>query len=272
MKLPLGVLVQFSDELEKQISKVQEFGLQSCQLCSWNPALWTESSSENLRKVTAENQVKVTTFWAGWPGPAAWNFIEGPTTIGLVPEAYRGHRVEILKKAADFAASCNLLSVTTHVGFIPEDPNHPDFAHTVEAIREVAEYCEEKGLGFWFETGQETPVTLLRTIEQVGTENLGINLDAANLILYGKGNPVDALDVFGKYVRDVHAKDGLYPTNGTELGQEVPLGEGKVDFPALVSKLKSIGYEGALTIEREITGEQQDADIRKAIALLEPLR
>ena len=89
--------------------------------------------------------------------------------------------------------------------------------------------------------------------------------------MYGKGNPVDALDVFGKYVRDVHAKDGLYPTDGKNLGKETPLGEGKVNFPLLVKRLKDIGYDGALTIEREISGDKQIEDIMKAKKILEEL-
>jgi L-ribulose-5-phosphate 3-epimerase len=82
---------------------------------------------------------------------------------------------------------------------------------------------------------------------------------------------VDALDVFGRYVRGVHAKDGCYPTNGSELGRETPLGEGQVNFPVLIPKLKACGFGGALTIEREISGPQQIADIQKAIQLLTPL-
>ncbi|HOL08421.1 MAG TPA: TIM barrel protein, partial [Methanomassiliicoccaceae archaeon] len=94
----------------------------------------------------------------------------------------------------------------------------------------------------------------------------------ANVILYGKGNPVDALDVFGQYVRGLHLKDGEFPTDGRHLGQEKPMGEGKVDFPAVLGKLKALGYRGHLTIEREISGPQQIEDIRKAMALLEPYR
>lgn len=82
---------------------------------------------------------------------------------------------------------------------------------------------------------------------------------------------MDALDVFGKYVRDVHAKDGLYPTDGKHLGRETPLGEGKVDFPRLIAKLREVGYDGSLTIEREISGEQQLKDILRGKALLEEL-
>ncbi|KYH38344.1 MAG: hypothetical protein AYL31_011640 [Candidatus Bathyarchaeota archaeon B26-1] len=89
--------------------------------------------------------------------------------------------------------------------------------------------------------------------------------------MYGKANPVDALDIIGTYVRGVHAKDGEYPTNGRELGKEKPIGEGRVDFPALISKLKALGYRGALTIEREISGPQQIEDIKRAKAYLEAL-
>ena len=146
-----------------------------------------------------------------------------------------------------------------------------DYPHLIEAIRDVAEYCKANGQTLMFETGQETPVTLKRVIEDVGTGNLGINLDPANLILYGKGNPVDALDVFGEYVCDIHAKDGRYPTNGRDLGCETVVGEGKVNFPAFVAKLKEIGYDRTMIIEREIWGEQQIKDIKKTKTYLEEL-
>jgi sugar phosphate isomerase/epimerase len=135
----------------------------------------------------------------------------------------------------------------------------------------VAKRCKDLGLHFCFETGQETPVTLLRTMTDIGTGNLGINLDPANLLMYGKANPIDALDILGPYVKGVHAKDGEYPTTPGELGVEKPLGQGRVNFPVLVPKLKSFGYTGPLTIEREISGDQQIKDIRHAVQLLTPL-
>ena len=126
----------------------------------------------------------------------------------------------------------------------------PNFAGFCVAVRTVAEHLKENGQYLLFETGQETPVTMLRCFEQVGCDNLGINLDTANLILYGKANPVDALDVFGRYVRNLHAKDGLYPVNGRELGTEAKIGEGKVDFRALFTRLHELGYDSHVTIER----------------------
>ena len=195
----------------------------------------------------------------------------GPSTIGLVPPQYRPERVAALKAGAEFAERVGVDTVTTHVGFIPEDPGNPLYPGLLDALREVVAHCAERGLTFCFETGQETPTTLLRVIEDLGGENLGINLDPANLLMYGKANPVDALDVFGTFVRGVHAKDGEYPTNGRELGVEKPLREGRVNFPRLIPKLKSLGFAGSLTIEREISGPKQITDIKRAIEILSQL-
>jgi sugar phosphate isomerase/epimerase len=141
----------------------------------------------------------------------------------------------------------------------------------VQAIREVASYARQNGQSFRYETGQETPITMLRAIEDVGLDNQGVNFDVANLIMYGKANPVDALDVLGKYVQGIHAKDGLWPVDPKRLGEEVPIGKGKVDFPRVIQKLRALNYQGAVTIEREISGSQQMEDIRREKAYLEKL-
>ncbi|MDY7010367.1 MAG: sugar phosphate isomerase/epimerase family protein [Planctomycetota bacterium] len=270
-KLEIGVLVGLTGSPDEEIRKVADFDLRHCQVCTWKPELYTDAVGQALTAAAEQYGVTITTLWSGYPGPQVWNFIDGPKTIGLVPPEFRAMRVEALQKAARFAAKFGLPSITTHAGFLPENPNDPDFDGTVDALRQIVDVCSEVGIGFCFETGQETPVTLLRTIERLGSDNVGINLDTANLILYGKANPADALDVFGKYVRDVHAKDGLYPTGGDELGKETPLGRGKVDFPLVISKLKALGYEGTLTIERETSGPQQIADIKAAVEFLRPL-
>jgi sugar phosphate isomerase/epimerase len=164
-----------------------------------------------------------------------------------------------------------LPAIATHLGFIPENAKDPVFADVVAAVRDIAEHLQAMGMEFWFETGQETPVTMRRLIESVGTGNLGINLDPANLILYGKANPIDALEVFGAYVRSIHAKDGLYPTDPMKLGREVKVGEGRVRFPEFVKRLGALGYGGAFIIEREIHGEQQRRDIADTISYLKQL-
>ncbi len=249
----------------KCFEHVSQFGLNVCQLVSWDMSLATKEIAETVKAESAKAKVRVCAMWGGVPGPAKWNFIEGPTTLGLVPPEFRKERVAALKKWADFATWIGAPAVITHCGFIPENPSDPNFPGVLDAIKEVAEYCKSKGIGFWFETGQETPVTILRVIERVGTGNLGVNLDPANLILYGKGNPIDSLDVFGQYVKNIHVKDGFYPTNGDNLGREVKVGDGKVRFPEFMKRLKEIGFKGELIIEREISGDQQTKDIQETV-------
>lgn len=119
------------------------------------------------------------------------------------------------------------------------------------------------------ETGQETPTTMSRAIMDVNQPNLGVGLDTANLILYGKANPVDAVDIIGSHVRSVHAKDGMWPTDPMKLGKEVLIGAGRVDFLQVFSKLQKLGYQGAITIERETSGPQQMEDVKHEKLYLE---
>lgn len=266
--MKLGVIVPLWN-YEKEMLGMKELGIDTCQLTVWNDsAELTAEKANEVKTFAKENNITICGVWRGWSGPQAWDFTDGPLTLGIVPAEYRKARLEDLKRGSDFAEMLGVEKVITHMGFIPENPKYPDYEPVVEAIREIAEYCLAKGQKLLFETGQETPVTLLRTIEKVGTGNLAINLDPANLIMYGKANPVDALDVFGKYVAELHGKDGLYPISGDSLGNEVPIGEGKVCFEKLIPKLKSIGFDGVIVIEREISGEQQIADIKKAKEIL----
>ncbi|MBO5763053.1 MAG: sugar phosphate isomerase/epimerase [Lentisphaeria bacterium] len=250
---------------------IAEHGVSTAQLCNWNMDLWTPENSKKIKKAARQSKVRINCVWAGYSGPAVWNLVEGPYTLGLVPPEFRAQRVLDLKKGVDFAVECGAPAIATHCGFIPEVPGDPLYQGTIDAIGEVAEYCRKAGLEFWFETGQETPVTLLRAIEDINLDNLGINFDTANVILYGKGNPLDALDVFGKYVRCIHAKDGLYPVNGRELGKEVPVGTGKSQYTKLIPKLYDLGFTGDLIIEREISGEQQARDIARTLKYLRKL-
>ena len=271
--MKIGTMLYFNslEEMEKSFIKLRAFGFASCQLCSWEPEKWTDENADGIRALAEKHGIEISSFWCGWEGPKVWDFYEGQRTLGLVPPQYREMRVKNLCDGADFAHRIGLTDVATHMGFIPECPFDPNFEPLCDAIRTVAQHLKRNGQYLLFETGQETPVTMLRCFEQVGMDNLGVNLDTANLILYGKANPVDALDVFGKYVRNLHAKDGFYPVNGHDLGEEVRLGDGKVDFPALFRRLKELGYDSYVTIEREISGEQQDEDIRHAKVYLETI-
>lgn len=262
--MDIGVISSLTRD-GKCFEHVRQFGLRVCQLSCWDMRLAEPAVAEAVAAESEAAGVRVCAVWAGLPGPAEWNFTGGPVTLGLVPEAYRSERVQALKRWADFAAGIGSPAIITHCGFIPENLTDPGYPPVVDAIGEVARYCADRGIAFWFETGQETPAVLLRTIERIGASNLGINLDPANLILYGKGNPIDALDVIGDYVRNIHVKDGLYPTDGDRLGREVPPGQGRVRFPEFLARLRERSFSGELIIEREISGEQQIRDIRQTV-------
>jgi sugar phosphate isomerase/epimerase len=265
--LDIGVIISLESLLKNGTEEIEVLGLNSCQVNAWDIDLLTEDNAKRVRKIVGD-KINISSLWVGWPGPKVWDFIDGPLTLGLVPAEFRYARMEALKKGARFAKMLDITDITTHVGFIPENPSTTEYRETVIAIREVASYCKNLGIYFNFETGQETPITLIRTIEDTGLDNLGINLDPANLLLYGKANPVDAVDIYKNLIRGVHVKDGKYPTDGRHLGEETAMGEGMVNFPLLLDRLIKYNYQGALTIEREITGPKQKEDIIKAKEIL----
>ena len=266
--LRLGLILDVGKEPNTALAKVKELGLPTCQVYA---SEFGVGFARRLRAALDARGIEATSLVVGGPGREVWDFYEGPLTIGLVPRETRAARIAQIKMASDLAKECGIAAVQTHCGFIPENPNDPFYKETVVAMREVAAYCRKNGQNFRYETGQETPITLVRAIRDVGLDNQGVNFDLANLILYGKANPVDAIEIFGPYVQGIHAKDGLWPTNPKDLGEEVPIGKGKVDFPRIIARLKEMNYRGAVTIEREISGPQQMEDVRAAREYLEKL-
>jgi L-ribulose-5-phosphate 3-epimerase len=266
--LRLGLIIGIGKDPDAALAKVSELGLPTSQIFVDE---FEVELAGRLRQALDKYKIEATSVVVGGPGKEVWDFYQGPLTIGLVPRPTRAARIAQIKKASDFAKQCGIPAVQTHCGFIPENPNDPVYNETVTAIREVAQYCKRNGQNFRYETGQETPITLVRAMGDVGVDNQGVNFDLANLILYGKANPVDAIEILGPYVQGIHAKDGMWPTNPKELGQEVPIGKGKVDFPVIIERLKLLHYRGAVTIEREISGPQQVEDVRASKTYLEKL-
>lgn len=268
--MALGLLVSPHDAPEATIKRVRDLGFSNCFL-SLDGYIggFTQEKAKELKDLLAKYEVVATTVEVVGPQPLEWNFLMGPSTIGVVPPKYRAARIDALKGASDFAKMLGVEQVQTHCGFMPEDPADALYPGTVEAVKAVAEHCKGNGQAFLMETGQETPTTMARVLRDVGLDNLGVGLDTANLILYGKANPVDAVDILGPHVRSIHAKDGKWPTNPSELGEEVQIGKGLVDFKTVFTKLHALGYKGAVTIEREISGPQQIEDVKQEKQYLE---
>lgn len=266
--LRLGLIIGIRKDPDAAMEKVQKLGFPTAQVFVDE---FDEGLADKLRRALDKNGIEPTALVVGGPGKEEWDFYQGPLTVGLVPRETRAARIAHIKKGSDMAKQCGIAAVQTHCGFIPENPNDPVYKEAVSAIREVTTYCKNNGQNFRYETGQETPITLVRTMLDVGTDNQGVNFDLANLILYGKANPVDALEILAPYIQGIHAKDGLWPTNPKDLGKEVPIGKGKVDFPRIIARLKKVDYRGAVTIEREISGPQQIEDVLDAKKYLENL-
>lgn len=266
----LGLLIKPFPNPEQKIALVRQLGIPTCFLSlddyigKFTPALTT-----TMRDALDKHQIVATTVEVVRPLPLKWNFVDGPSTIGVVPRAYRVARIDALKQVSDFAKQLGIDKVQTHCGFIPENPKDALYEETVQAIRELTLHCAGNGQSFLMETGQETPTTMLRVIRDINHPALGVGLDTANLILYGKANPVDAVKILGPYVRAMHAKDGKWPTNPLELGEEVVIGKGEVDFAKVFSGLRAAGYKGAVSIERETSGPQQAEDVREEKVYLE---
>ena len=250
------------------LAPVKQLGFTHCEVYLNS---FSDTYATKLQAALKRLGIQATALFASGPGPQVYDFYQGPETLGLVPPPFRAARVAALKQASDFARQCGIPAFETHCGFIPENPNDPLYHEAVEAIREVVAHCRKNGQAFLYHAGQETPVTLLRTIRDVGLDNQGVGLDTANLIMCCKGHPLDALEVYGRYLKTVNAKDGLYPTDPKHLGQETPLGQGKVDFPRFLRRLKELGYTAPIIIEREITGPQQYEDLKQSKTYLEKI-
>jgi sugar phosphate isomerase/epimerase len=195
-------------------------------------------------------------------------------TVGFIPPKTREERERRTYEVSDFAAALGAGSVATHVGFIPEDTKHPDYIAVRAMVGRVADHAATHGQTFALETGQETAYGLLRFLLDVGKLNIGINFDPANMILYGTGNPIEALSLLGPRILSVHVKDGDWPPGDQPqaLGKERSLGQGAVGIPGFVEKLKQIGFRGPLNIEREAENqEERIADIRSAVPYLKKL-
>ncbi len=268
----IGLIVALEDLILSEGTFLKSFDLDVCEIKCWNPDNYTSENLLHLKKWINTGLFKVSGLWCGWSGPVKWDLYEGPHVLGLVPSAYRTYRVKELKKGIQFAYDLGVKQVTTHIGFIPENPQTSEYHETVSAVRELVAFSLSLDITFNFETGQETPVTLMRFIMDIGLPNQGVNLDPANLLLYGRGNPVDSVSIYGYKIKGVHIKDGFYPKTGEPLGKEVSPGEGMVNFPLFLEALKKTDYQGYFIIERELKPGNAKKEISKTVNFLKSIQ
>ncbi len=271
--MPLGVFASVGAGLGAGIEKVVGLGVTTVQTHAPDPAGRTEANAKAIAAQFADAGVAVSLIFCGYPGESYESIEIVKDTVGLVPPATRADRVEQTKGIADFAGWLGAPGIGVHVGFISEDHDSPDFAAVVDVLGDVADHCAGLGLTMNLETGQETADTLLAVLQKVDRPNLGVNFDPANMILYGSGEPLAALRKVGAYLKSCHCKDATWSAQpGVTWGLETPLGAGDVGIDKFVATLKELGYTGPLTIEREISGAQQIADIQAGLQLLTDIK
>jgi sugar phosphate isomerase/epimerase len=216
----------------------------------------------------------IVTVFAAYDGE---DYADIPTvgrTVGFVPPATRAARERRTIEVSDFARKLGVGSIACHIGCVPEDSTDSDYIGVRDLVRRICDHAAKNGQTFALETGQEPAAVLLRFIRDVDRPNLRINFDPANMILYGSGDPIEALRLVGPLVASVHAKDGDWPPAGVAgaLGRERPLGEGSVGMERFVHTLEEIGFNGPLNVERETEDQQQRLrDMASGIALLRSL-
>ena len=249
-----------------------DLGFCSGQLSVWDMSLYTEPNAHQVLKACKDFDFTVTAVWCGWSGPHEWTYPEMYQTIGLVPADWRSSRVKDILSGAEFARMIGVKNIITHAGYMADNPKSLEYIGVMHSVRYICREIKPYGQKFLFETGEMIPNTLSGLIANIGEENIGINFDCANMLINGRGNSADALRILAPYVCGVHAKDGIYPNGTNPKGREVKVGEGLADFPKLIKILKANGYDGDLTIEREIDDiQKREKDIADTKLYLEKL-
>lgn len=274
-KWPIGVFTSVDAGLGVRLEVAAELGVPTIQLHAPAKETRTKDNAERFLARLAQYNIQLTAVFGGFEGESYADIPTVSRTVGLVPSETRVSRTQEMKEIADFARLLNCDVVALHLGFIPHDSSDPLYAEVLEVTRGVCDHCQSNNQQLNLETGQESAEGLLKFIRDVERDNLFVNFDPANMILYGTGEPIEALKAIGSYVRSVHCKDAKWASNpGAEWGQEVPLGDGDVGMEAYLRTLDELGYTGPLTIEREIPQEpeRQKAEISHAKNLLEGLK
>jgi sugar phosphate isomerase/epimerase len=274
-KWPIGVFASIDAGLGVNLEVVRELGIPTVQLHAPRRESRTPEKGKAFLATLESLGIRITVVFGGFDGESYADIPTVVKTVGLVPPETRAARTREMMEIADFARLLGVDAVGLHLGFVPHEPGGSMYREVVAVARELCDHCAKNGQNVHLETGQEPANVLLTFIGDVERNNLFINFDPANMILYGCGEPIAALKQVGRYVRSVHCKDARWAEDpGREWGCEVPLGEGEVGMENFLRTLAEIDYTGPLTIEREIPQEpeRQKAEIDRGMKLLEELK
>ena len=272
---PLGVFASIDAGLGVRLEVAHELRVKTIHLHTPQRESRTEGQAREFLAQLRDYGMTITCVFGGFEGESYADIPTVKKTVGLVPAATRNARLAEMKEIADFSRRLGVDVVGLHIGFVPHDRDDADYRAIVALAQDLCAHAADQDQAIHLETGQEPADILLQFLDDVDCENLFINFDPANMILYGVGEPIEALEKLGPRVRSVHCKDATWSDEpGMSWGTEVPLGEGAVGMETYLRTLQKIGYRGPLTIEREIPQEpaRQKAEIAAALNLLQSLK
>lgn len=230
-----------------------------------NPAAWGRAP-----ELLQQAQITIVSGMFGCVGEDYTTLESIRLTGGIAPDGTWEQNLANIRATVTLAKRLNLELVTFHAGFLPHDPADPAFAKMLKRLGQVADLFATENITLGLETGQETAASLQTVLHQLARGNVGVNFDPANMILYDKGDPIDALRTLGPWIRQVHIKDARRTQVPGQWGQELPVGTGEVNWPAFFQTLDALHFAGHFVIERE-AGNQRVVDICTARALIEKI-
>jgi len=237
------------DELFKRL---EQLDLNVIQLGLIDPAWLKPDVVDRLEQLLKSSGVEVQASFFGFPGEDYSSIPRIRETGGFACDFEA--RLATVQEVIQISQRLGIKAVGAHMGFIPEEPDNPQYAVMIGRIRRIAGEMSDAGLRLLFETGQETPDGLLQVLSDVGRKNVAVNFDPANILLYGVGGPIEAARKLGRHIASIHAKDATPSGQRDVWGEEKLLGEGTVNYPLFLRTLREVGFTGPLIIECEIPG------------------
>jgi sugar phosphate isomerase/epimerase len=253
--------------MQELVSALRQLELSHLQL-ALGPLLFLDDKRkyEELGHLRASH-LKITAGMIAFPGEDYSTIARIRATGGVIPDESWPVRKQLAIQAGKLAQELGLSLLTGHAGFIPPS-NHAQYSKALERVGEIGHALKEMNVALALETGQESASELLQFLNDLPGSNVGVNFDPGNMILYGSGDPIEAIRILSRHIRHVHVKDAVASAKpGLEWGKEVPVGTGQLNLEQFILALKDIAYTGPLVIERE-AGPNRMNDIRTAVAAL----
>ncbi|MFG0330202.1 MAG: sugar phosphate isomerase/epimerase family protein [Phycisphaerales bacterium] len=252
------------------VAKVRETGLDAIQL-ALDPIRSGAWSYDETVATLRDSGITILSGMMGMAGEDYTSLDSIKRTGGVRPDATWPANLAATNGNAELAKRLEIPLVTFHAGFIPHDTRDSEHTKMIERLRKIAGAFDRHGVRVAFETGQETADTLLAALDELERPEVGVNFDPANMILYGMGDPVEALRRLAPRVAQIHIKDANPSKLPQTWGSEVVVGTGAVDWPAFFEVVRDERIDCDLVIERE-AGDSRVADIIAARKLVESLR